>query len=91
MIENLIVAVIVLVAAVYTLRKYLPAALREKLVFHLRRRGTTDSKLAEWLDTSSSCGGGCDTCKSCETPADPATAPADATEHVIKIVRRPAK
>jgi hypothetical protein len=89
MMENLIVAVIVLVAAVYTLRKYLPAALREKAVFYLRRRGTTDSKLAAWLDTSSHCGGGCDSCKSCETPAAGDTsAPA---EHVIKIVRRPAK
>ena len=89
MMENLIVAVIVLVAAVYTVRKYLPAALREKLVFLLRRRGTADSKLAAWLDTSSNCGGGCDSCKSCETPADGNGSAA--TEHVIKVVRRPAK
>lgn len=89
MIQNLLVAIIVLGAAIYTVRKYLPASLREKLVYALRRRGTADSKLASWIDTSSSCGGGCDSCKSCETPADGA-APTDTapTQHVIKIVRR---
>ena len=85
MMQNALVALIVLFAAVYTVRKYLPAAWREKLVFHLRRRGAADSKLAAWLDTTSSCGGGCDACKSCDTPADAGTGN---DKHVIKLVRR---
>lgn len=85
MIEHIAVALIVLCAAVFTVRKYLPAALRERLVFYVRRRGTRDSKLADWLDTSSSCGGGCDSCKSCDTPGESAPS---ASEHVIKIIRR---
>ncbi|WP_426116589.1 DUF6587 family protein [Massilia sp. PWRC2] len=84
--QNLIVALIVIVAALYVLRKYLPAALRQKLVYALRRQGTAPSTVAGWLDTSAGCGSGCDTCKACAAPAD-GQAPAT-TEHVIKIVRR---
>lgn len=80
MIENLIVAVIVVFAALYVARKYLPAGWRQKLVYLLTRRGASQSKMAQWLNTETRCGSGCDTCKSCETP-EPA-------ERVIKIVRR---
>ena len=86
MLQNLIVALIVLAAAVYVARKYLPASLREKMVYRLRGKGTRSSRLAEWIDVSSGCGsGGCNTCKSCATDDAPKTAP---NEHVIKIVRR---
>ncbi|WP_426189894.1 DUF6587 family protein [Massilia sp. DWR3-1-1] len=83
MMQTLIVALIVVAAALHVARKYLPAGWREKLVYALRGRGTRPSRLANWVDTASGCGSGCDTCKSCATPA--AGAP---TEHVIKIVRR---
>ena len=86
MMQNLIVALIVIGAALYTLRKYLPTSVRQKLVHALRRRGATGSNVAAWLDTTSTCGGGCDSCKSCETPAE--DIPAAPREHVIKIVRR---
>ncbi len=86
MVQNLSVALIVLCAAVYVVRKYLPASLREKIVYRLRRRGTVDSRLAAWIDVSSSCGSGDGACSSCKSCApDDTAAP---TEHVIKIVRR---
>ena len=90
MIQNVIVAVIVVFAALYVARKYLPASWRQKLVYKLRRNGADNSsgnaaRVAKWLDTQSSCDSGCDTCGSCETSSD---APAAPTEHVIKIVRR---
>ena len=87
MIQNLIVALIVLCAAVYVARKYMPKSLREKIVYRLRKRGTVDSRLAAWIDVSSGCGtgdGACSSCNSC-APEDAAAAP---KEHVIKIVRR---
>jgi hypothetical protein len=88
MAQNLIVALIVLCAAIYVARKYMPKSLREKIVYRLRKRGTADSRLAAWIDVSSGCGSGsgesaCSSCNSC-APADPA-AP---KEYVIKIVRR---
>jgi hypothetical protein len=48
-------------------RKYLPSTWREKLVYLLARRGASQSKMAQWLNTESSCGSGCDTCGTCET------------------------
>ncbi|MES2760104.1 MAG: DUF6587 family protein [Pseudomonadota bacterium] len=83
MVENLVVAAIVVLALLYVVRKYLPDGLRQKLVYRLTARGASQSKMAQWLDTQSSCGSGCDTCKSCAEPA-----PAKAPERVIRIVRR---
>jgi len=86
MMQNLVVALIVLAAAIHVARKYLPASLREKIVYRLRGRGTRSSRLAEWIDVSSGCGsGGCNTCKSCAPGEESKAAP---TEHVIRIVRR---
>jgi hypothetical protein len=81
MIQNLAVAVIVLFAALYVARKYLPKSWRIKLVYRLTARGASQSKMAQWLNTESSCGSGCDTCKACEEPA----APEKSSERVIKI------
>jgi hypothetical protein len=73
MVQYLAVALIVLLAALYAGRKYLPAALRRRVVYLLTRRGAEQSKLVKWLDTDASCGSGCDTCKACDTtPAAPA-------------------
>lgn len=85
--QNLVVALIVVAAAIHVARKYLPTSWRQKLVYALRRRGAAPARLAGWLDTSASCGSGCDTCKACATPADGQPRP-PVTEHVIKIVRR---
>jgi hypothetical protein len=83
MIQNLIVALIVAFAALYVARKYLPSSWREKLVYLLARRGASQSTMAQWLNTESSCGSGCDTCKSCAEPEP------EPSERVIKIhVRR---
>ncbi|MDL2356782.1 MAG: hypothetical protein QFF03_16145 [Pseudomonadota bacterium] len=87
LIENLIVAVIVLFAALYVARKYLPKSWRTRLVYLLAARGASQAALARWLNTESSCGSGCDTCKACAEPAPKPTAAA--AERVIKIhVRR---
>ncbi|MFC0130956.1 hypothetical protein CR105_05270 [Massilia eurypsychrophila] len=83
MVQNLIVAAIVVVALLYIVRKYLPAGLRQKLVYRLSARGASQSKMAQWLNTQSSCGSGCDTCKSCAEPQ--AEAPSG---RVIKIHAR---
>ncbi len=82
MIQNLVVAVIVGFAALYVASKYLPKSWRQKLVYLLTRRGASQSKIAQWLNTESSCGSGCDSCKACAEPEQP-------SERVIKIhVRR---
>ena len=67
MIQYLVVALIVLLAALYAGGKYLPVAWRRKLVYRLRDRGQGNGRLAKWLDKDGSCGSGCDTCGSCET------------------------
>jgi hypothetical protein len=81
--QELVVALVVLVAAVYVGAKYLPAAWRIGIVNRLSRGGT-DSKLVRWLDTADSCGGGCKTCQTCETPVEP-TAPVGNKHRVIKL------
>ena len=82
MIQNLIVALIVVLAALYVARKYMPKGWRTKLVYLLAARGASQSKMAHWLNTESSCGSGCDTCKACADPEP-------TSERVIKIhVRR---
>jgi hypothetical protein len=67
MIQYLVVALIVLLAALYAGGKYLPVSWRRKLVYKLRDRGQGNGRLAKWLDKDGSCGSGCDTCGSCKT------------------------
>jgi hypothetical protein len=69
MVQNLIVALIVIAAALYVARKYLPAGVRQKLVYRLAARGASQSRMAKWLNTETGCGSGCDTCKACDDPA----------------------
>jgi hypothetical protein len=84
MVQYLVVAVAVVLALLYVGAKYLPRGWRTRLVHQLTRRGARQSQLVRWLDTGSSCGSGCDSCKSCEdTPA------ASPTGHpVIKVHER---
>jgi hypothetical protein len=82
--QELIVGVIVALAALYAGAKYLPAAWRRALV-HRLSKGGQQSKLVKWLDTSASCGSGCNSCNTCE-PAEPA--PPSGNGKVIKIHER---
>ena len=68
MVQNLIVALIVAACALYIARKYMPAGLRQKLVYALAKRGVDETKAARWFGTEASCGSGCDSCKACATP-----------------------
>jgi hypothetical protein len=70
MIQTLIVGLIVAAAALYAAVKYLPRAWRERLVYRLSG-GTGKGRIVQWLGTDSSCGSGCDTCGTCETPPLP--------------------
>jgi hypothetical protein len=82
--QELVVGIIVALAAFSALAKYLPAAWRRALV-HRLSKGGRQSRLVKMLDTSASCGSGCDSCKTCDTP-DPAPAPG--SRKVIKIHER---
>ncbi|MFK3740499.1 DUF6587 family protein [Massilia sp. TN1-12] len=70
--QYLIVAFVVLLAALYAGAKYLPKAWRQRLVYTLSN-GTGKGRLVAWLDTGSSCGGGCDSggCNTCAPAALP--------------------
>jgi hypothetical protein len=68
MLQYLIVGVIVIAATLYAAAKYLPKSWRQRIV-HKLSGGTGKGRLVEWLDTGSSCGSGCDSCGTCETPA----------------------
>jgi hypothetical protein len=50
MVQYLVVAIIVLLAALYAGAKYLPVAWRRKLVYKLRDRGQGNGRVAKWLD-----------------------------------------
>jgi hypothetical protein len=84
--QELVVALLVVIAAVYIGAKYLPAAWRLRIVNRLSSGGT-DSKLVRWLDTGGSCGSGCNSCNTCATDDQPAapTPPAGSKHRVIKL------
>ena len=70
--QDLIVALIVAIAAVYAASKYLPRAWREKIVFVLAAKGLPQGRLASVFNTEASCGSGCGSCgsdSSCAAPA----------------------
>jgi hypothetical protein len=82
--QELTVILIVSVAALYLGAKYLPVALRARLVLHLTKDGR-QSALARWLDTSAggACGGG-----SCNSCGPKTAAPAPGKHRVIKLHQR---
>ncbi|WP_229429464.1 DUF6587 family protein [Massilia sp. ZL223] len=80
--QELLVGIIVLLAALYLGARYLPATWRRWLVQRLTRGGMKRSRLAGWLDTSGSCGG----CNTCETSAP--QPPAGNKHRVIKLHER---
>lgn len=66
--QQVIVAVIVAAAALRFVTRYLPAAWRRQIVYLLARRGWDQNKLARLFRTQSSCGDGCSSCGSCDSP-----------------------
>ena len=85
--QQVIVGVIVAVAVLHFVTKYMPAALRRQIVYILSRRGYDQSKLAKLFNTQSSCGsdGGCSSCVSCETT--PSDAPADTSNSLKRVIK----
>ena len=84
--QELSVVVIVSLAALYLGAKYMPAALRARLVQRLSRDGRR-SRLADWLGRQGggACGGG-----SCGTGCASTSAPSSPTgRRVIKLHQRP--
>jgi hypothetical protein len=77
--QELAVALIVAVAAIYIGMKYMPAALRRRLSLRL----AAHPRVARWFGQSAGCGSGCDTCGSCDTT--PAPGPAGPAARVIRI------
>ena len=71
--QNLVVALIVAVAALYAAANYLPRAWREKMVFFLVARGMNQARMAAFFKVDASCGSGCGSCGSgnggCAAPA----------------------
>lgn len=71
--QNLVVALIVTIAAVYAAASYLPRAWREKIVFFFSQHGLPQARLAAFFKVDASCGSGCGSCGSgdggCAAPA----------------------
>ena len=67
--QQVVVGVIVVAALLHFCTKYLPAAWRQQIVYWLTRRGFDQAKMAALFKTKSSCGDGCSSCGSCDTPA----------------------
>ena len=85
--QQMIVALVVVAALAHFCTKYLPAALRRRIVYFLARRGYDQQKAARLFNTSSGCGDGCSSCGSCETaPAAPSDAPASSASTPLKRV-----
>ena len=76
--QQVIVALIVVAALAHFCTKYLPAALRRRIVYVLGKRGFDQNKLAKLFNTKSSCGDGCSSCGSCETT--PGSAPSASSD-----------
>ena len=82
--QELVVGIIVALAAFYAGARYLPTAWRRALV-HRLSTGGRQSALVKLLDTSDSCGGGCNSCNTCDTPEP---TPPPGRGKVIKIHER---
>lgn len=69
--QEIIVALIVAAALLHFSTKYLPLALRRRIVYTLGKRGFDEQRLARFFKTQGGggCGddGGCSSCGSCDT------------------------
>lgn len=67
MLQNLIVAVIVVLALLHLCRRYLPAALRRGWAEALAQRGLNAAWLARLFGVREGCGDGCGSCGGCDS------------------------
>lgn len=67
MLQNLLVALIVLLALLHTCRRYLPAALRRRWATALSRRGYDARLLSRLFGLRDGCGDGCSSCGGCDS------------------------
>ena len=83
--QQAIVVVIVALAALHFITKYMPAALHKQIVYLLSRRGYDQGRLAKLFNTQSSCGGdgGCSSCGSCETDS---STPAESSAPLKRVI-----
>ena len=79
--QELVVALIVVVAVAYIGMKYMPAALRRSLSTRL----AAHPRVARWFGQSAGCGSGCDTCGTCDEPAPTDAPPSRPGARVIPI------
>ena len=84
--QELVAGIIVALAVLYAGAKYLPDSWRRAIV-HRLSRGGQQSRLVKWLDTSASCGSGCNSCNTCG-PTEPAPPPGKGNGKVIRIHQR---
>ena len=88
--QEAVAGIIVALAVLYAGAKYLPDSWRRAIV-HRLSLGGKQSKLAKglvrWLDTSASCGSGCNSCNTCG-PTEPTPPPGKGSGKVIKIHER---
>ena len=63
--QEVVVGMVVAIAALHAAARYLPAAWRQQVVYALSRRGLRQERLARIFNTQSSCGDGCSACGSC--------------------------
>ena len=84
--QQVMVGLIVALALLHFVTKYMPAALRKQIVYWLARRGYDQGKLAKLFNTQSSCGGdgGCSSCGSCETDS---TSPGDSSTPLKRVIK----
>lgn len=89
--QELVAGIIVVLAVLYVGAKYQPDSWRRAIV-HRLSQGGKQSTLVKWLDTSASCGSGCNSCRSCDDgggAAEPSPPPGKGSGKVIKIHERP--
>lgn len=67
MLQNLIVALIVLLALLQLCRRYLPVALRRGWANALAQRGLNAALLARLFGVRDGCGDGCGSCGGCDS------------------------
>ncbi|MCE3261944.1 MAG: hypothetical protein K0R43_1023 [Pseudoduganella sp.] len=88
--QEIVAGIVVAIAALHAARKYLPASVRERIVFTLTRRGLPQDRLARFFHTESSCGSGCGSCGSCDSggssgPAAPPPGDGASARRVIRL------
>lgn len=90
--QQMIVGLIVAVAVQRFCTRYLPAALRRRIVYFLARRGFDQNRMAKLFNTGASCGDGCSSCGACDSDSTPSTsssspASADASTPPKRVIK----